>query len=230
MSGVFVQYYKDDVLITLPEEVTAVTDKNAWHFYMDTSGKVYETYAVNDICHDASSYSFYIKDTEERVGSATYGGRYHMFPISEWTVKELIKEYGHRTVLPFIGVFGTSKSAYVKMPEYGEEIYRMAEAGMCQKLYFVAGFKDFLPCEYQVEKDKDGHISFVISANGQEVYRMEIGWSIEKPSFDDYQDQIKHPWNIDKINTSWYAGDDEDDYDEVDDEDDVDYYEEEEDH
>ena len=44
IGGVFVQYYKDDVLITLPEEVTAVTDKNAWHLYMDTSGKVYETY------------------------------------------------------------------------------------------------------------------------------------------------------------------------------------------
>ena len=44
MSGVFVQYYKDDVVIALPEEIKAVTDKNAWHFYMDTSGMAYETY------------------------------------------------------------------------------------------------------------------------------------------------------------------------------------------
>ena len=154
MSGVFVQYYKDDVLITLPEEVTAVTDKNAWHFYMDTSGKVYETYAVNDICHDASSYSFYIKDTEERVGSATYGGRYHMFPISEWTVKELIKEYGHRTVLPYIGVFGTSKSAYVKMPSMAKKYTEWQKQVCARNCISLRDLRIFCPVSIKLRRTK----------------------------------------------------------------------------
>lgn len=36
-----------------------------------------------------------------------------------------------------------------------------------------------MPCEYQVEMEKDGHISFVINANGQQVYRMDIEWNNE---------------------------------------------------
>ena len=218
-GGVFVQYCRNDVLITLPEEVKEVTDKNAWHFYMDETGQVYETYMVKVNCRDATSYDFYIKDTKERVGSVTYGGRYHVFSPSWWTLDELLREYGQRTVLPFIAVFGTSKDSYSKMPEYGEEIYKMVEAGLCLKLYFVAGYQKFVACEYHVEKDKDGQIRFVINADGQQVYQMDIRWDNEKSSFTDYQNKIRDPWNIDKINESRYADDDEDDSNDEEDED-----------
>ena len=30
-----------------------------------------------------------------------------------------------------------------------------------------------------MEKDKDGHISFAISAKGQQLYRMDIEWNNE---------------------------------------------------
>ena len=218
-GGVFVQYYQNDVLVTIPEEAIKVTDKNAWHFYINETGQVYESYMVEEDCHDATRYDFFIKDTEERVGSVTYGGRYKVFGPECWTIEELLREYGHRTVLPFIAIYGTSKDSYAKMPEYGEEIYKMAEAGLCLKLLFVAGYQKFVPCEYYALKDKDGQISFVITADGQRVYQMDIRWDNEKSSFTDYQNKIRDPWNIDKINTSWYAGDDEDDYDDYDEED-----------
>ena len=218
-GGVFVQYCRNDVLITLPEEVKEVTDKNAWHFYMDETGRVYETYMVKVDRHDATSYDFYIKDTEERVGGATYGGRYHVFEPEWWTTEELLREYGHRTVLPFIAIYGTSKDSYAKMPEYGEEIYKMGEAGLCLKLFFIAGYQKFVPCEYHVEKNRDGQICFVIHADGQQVYRMDIGWNNEKPSFADYQNQMRDPWNIDKVNEVQCSDDDENDSNDEEDED-----------
>ena len=89
---------------------------------------------------------------------------------------------------------------------------------MCLKLFFVAGYQKFVPCEYHVEKDKDGQISFVINAGGEQVYRMDIGWNSEIPSFTDYQNQINHPWNIHRINESKYGNEDE--VDEIDDEED----------
>ena len=51
--------------------------------------------------------------------------------------------------------------------------------GYARNFFSIAGFKEFVPCEYQVEKDKDGHISFAISAKGQQLYRMDIEWNNE---------------------------------------------------
>ena len=62
-GGVFVQYYENDVLITIPEAAKEVTDKKAWHFYIDETGQVYETYMVKADCRDATSYDLYITHT-----------------------------------------------------------------------------------------------------------------------------------------------------------------------
>lgn len=197
MNGLFVQFYQNDILITLPEEIRWVDeDEQAWHFCFTETGDFFETYAIKEPIHDATGYIFYRKDDNERIGSVTYGGRYAMFPESMWRLNELLQEYGHRTVLPFIMVFGKPGEYIVRMPESGEEIFRASEANMCKALYYIAGFQQFKICDIKVQKENNGAVDFSISASGKELYSYSIRWESEQASFADYQKQISNPWKI----------------------------------
>ena len=198
MSGLFVQFYRDDALITLPEEIGWISDESAWHFCFTETGNVYETYAKEEYICDAVEYIFYRKDDNSEVGIVTYGGRHEMFPKSMWNLRELLNEYGHRTVLPFIMVFGKPGEYTVRMPESGEEIFRASEAGLCKAVYYIAGFQQFQICDIDVQK-REGAVDFRISVFGKELFRYSTSWDSEQVPFSDYQEQIKNPWNINAI-------------------------------
>ncbi len=60
MSGLFVQFYRDDTLITLPEENGWISDERAWHFCFTEKRSYFETYAEKKHICDAVGYIFYV--------------------------------------------------------------------------------------------------------------------------------------------------------------------------
>ena len=197
--GLFVQYFDGDMLITIPEEIGIVSNKSAWHFGFSSSGEYFETYSNKQYINDGVAYKYYRKDSDEYAGFITYGGLHHTYPFEMWDVRDLLKEYGHRTVLPFIAVYGIKRDSRVLMPEFGEDTFRMVESHLCQKLFYVAGYQRFIPCDYSVEKNEDGKYKFIIYADGQPVYQLAVTWDKQQRSFSDYQNQIRNPWEIDKV-------------------------------
>lgn len=161
--GIFSQYYENGILFTIQDGGirSFCNDDIESAFALNEDGLIEEIIIENEPICDGEGYEIFLKKSGERIGYESISCGFFGEKI-----KDKKKKICNCISLPFIMIntyveAGKRDEREVKMPLYLEELSYMIQSGVCTKLFYIAGYKQLVLCDVEINY-KDDEVEIII--------------------------------------------------------------------